>query len=100
MALVLPVLAQMTTWAPCLFATEMAVVMPRSLNDAGRVEPLVLDVDAGPGQLGQVLARDERGTALLEGHHRSAARASAAGRRTRGSPRATACAIVRLLPRA
>ncbi len=58
----------MTALAPLRFATEIAVVMPRSLNDAGRVQPLELDEHLGPGQLGEVLARDERRTALLEGH--------------------------------
>ncbi len=41
-ALVLPVLAQMTARAPCFFAIEMAVVIPRSLNDAVGLRPSYL----------------------------------------------------------
>ena len=35
----LPVLAQMTAFAPCLAATEIAVVMPRSLKEPVGLRP-------------------------------------------------------------
>ena len=45
---VLPVLAQTTAWAPSALATEMAVVMPRSLNDAVGLLPSTLSQTSAP----------------------------------------------------
>src|SRR5450631_2537797 len=47
-ALVLPVEAQITALAPCRAATEMAVVMPRSLNDPVGLTPSYLTKTSAP----------------------------------------------------
>ena len=44
----LPVLAQMTALAPCFLAIEIAVVMPRSLNDAVGLSPSNLTSTVAP----------------------------------------------------
>ena len=65
----------MTALAPCLAAMEIAVVMPRSLNDAGRVDALDLDQHLAPVSSERCSARDERRAALAEGDDRRAGRA-------------------------
>ena len=59
-ALVLPVDAQITALAPCPAATEMAVVMPRSLNEPVGLSPSNLSQTSAP-------TREERCSAGISG---------------------------------
>jgi hypothetical protein len=66
---VFPVEAQITALAPARAATEIAIVIPRSLNDPVGLPPFALQPDVAAGPLGQVPGRHERCAALAEGEH-------------------------------
>ena len=99
LALVLPVLAQMTARAPWALATEIAVVIPRSLNDAVGLSPSYLTRTLAPVR-SESSSHGMRGVppswSVTTGAPSSIGSRAAYSRMT---PRHR-CATVRLLPRA